>query len=189
MTKGNLYVISGPSGAGKGVICKKILEADDNVKFSVSMTTRSPRDGEIDKKDYYFVKKEEFEKLLLEKGLLEYNMYVNNYYGTPKQPVVDWIDKGYDVILEIDYHGAFQVKQTYPEVILLFVMPPTLEELEARIIGRGSENEETLRRRLKEAVTEMEQAELYDYRIVNDDINRAVREVQSIMKMKKSKEA
>lgn len=189
MAKGKLYVISGPSGAGKGTICKKILEADSNIRFSVSMTTRSPREGETEGKDYFFVNKEEFLELLENAGLLEHNNYVGNYYGTPKQQVVEWIEEGHDVLLEIDYHGAFQVRESYPEAVLIFIMPPSIEDLKMRIAGRGTETESVMAERLKEALNDMAQADKYDYKVINDDIETAVAKVQRIMKTEKSKEA
>ncbi|MDO4176094.1 MAG: guanylate kinase [Bacillota bacterium] len=189
MTKGKLYVISGPSGAGKGTICKRVLEEDDNIRFSVSMTTREPREGEKDAVDYFFVTKEEFERLLAEGGLLEHNLYVNNYYGTPRKQVVQWLEEGHDVILEIDFHGAFQVREAYPEAVLVFILPPSVEELKARIIGRGSETEESMQKRLDEAMNDLAQADKYDYRVVNENLEAAVCEVQQIMKIERSKEA
>ena len=189
MARGKLYVISGPSGVGKGTICKKVLEADSNIRFSVSMTTRQPREGEADGLDYFFVTKEEFERLLSEGGLLEHNHYVSNYYGTPVKPVMEWLDKGVDVMLEIDFHGAFQVREKYPEAVLVFIMPPSIEQLKARITGRGTESAETINRRLEEAMNDMAQADEYDYRVVNDDIDAAVKEVQQIIKTERSKEA
>ena len=189
MTKGKLYVIYGPSGAGKGTICKRILQEDGNIRFSVSMTTRAPREGEKDRVDYYFVTREEFEKLLSEGGLLEHNKYVNNYYGTPRRQVVQWLEEGHDVILEIDYHGAFQIRETYPEAVLVFILPPSVEELRERILGRGSETRETLERRLEEAMNDLAQADKYDYRVVNEDVDAAVKEVQQIMKSERNKEA
>lgn len=188
MARGKLYVISGPSGAGKGTICKRILEEDSNIRFSVSMTTRAPREGEQDRVDYYFVTREEFEKLLAEGGLLEHNLYVNNYYGTPRKQVVQWLEEGHDVILEIDYHGAFQVRKTYPEAVLVFILPPSVEELRERILCRGSETRETLKRRLEEAMNDLAQADKYDYRVVNEDVDAAVREVQQIMRFERNKE-
>lgn len=189
MMKGKLYVVSGPSGAGKGTICKRVLKSDKNIKFSVSMTTRRPRDGEEDAVDYFFVSRDEFESLLAKGGLLEYNVYVGNYYGTPRKQVVAWLEQGYDVMLEIDYHGAFQVRESFPDAILIFIMPPSVEELRDRIKDRGSETEETMNKRLHEAMNDLAQADKYDYRIVNDDIDAAVTEMQRIMIKERDKEA
>ena len=188
MTRGKLFVISGPSGVGKGTICKRIFEKDDNIRFSVSMTTRDPREGEVEGKDYYFVTKEKFEELLAEGQLLEHNKFVDNYYGTPRGPVVEWMDEGHDVLLEIDYHGAFQVRDAYPEAVLIFIAPPSVEELRARIIGRGSESEEQVQNRLAQAMDDLAQADEYDYLVVNDDLETAVWKVQQIMRIEKGKE-
>ncbi|MBR0127934.1 MAG: guanylate kinase [Firmicutes bacterium] len=181
MAQGKLFVISGPSGVGKGTICKRILETDPKARFSVSMTTRQPREGEVEAVDYFFVSRDRFEELLGKGGLLEYNVYNETYYGTPKAPVVQWIEEGCNVILEIDYHGAFQVRDAYPEAVLIFIMPPSIEELETRITGRGSESEESKKYRLAEALGEIAQAEQYDYIIVNDDLDAAVARVSEIM--------
>ena len=181
MAQGNLFVISGPSGVGKGTICKRILDADPTARFSVSMTTRQPREGEVEGVDYFFVTRDRFEDLLSKGGLLEHNVYNDTYYGTPKAPVVKWVEDGCKVILEIDYHGAFQVRDAYPEAVLIFIMPPSIEELEARITGRGSESEESKQYRLAEALGEIAQAEQYDYIIVNDDLDAAVERVSEIM--------
>ena len=188
MTRGKLFVISGPSGVGKGTICKRIFEKDDNIRFSVSMTTRDPREGEVEGKDYYFVTKEKFEELLAEGQLLEHNKFVDNYYGTPRGPVVEWMDEGHDVLLEIDYHGAFQVRDAYPEAVLIFIAPPSVEELRARIIGRGSESEEQVQNRLAQAMDDLAQADEYDYLVVNDDLETAVWKEQQVMRIEKGKE-
>ena len=181
-------MISGPSGVGKGTICKKILEADGNIRFSVSMTTRAPREGEVEGVDYFFVSKEQFLLLLEEGQLLEHNQFVENYYGTPRQSVMDWLSEGHDVLLEIDYHGAFQVRESYPEAVLIFIAPPSVEELRARILGRGSETAEQLENRLAQAMDDLAQADEYDYLVVNDDVNTAVWKVQQIMRIEKGKE-
>ena len=188
MAQGRLFVISGPSGAGKGTICKKLLDADENIRLSVSMTTRRPRDGEVDTVDYFFVDRSEFEALLREGGLLEHNQYCDNYYGTPRAQIIEWMEQGYNVILEIDYHGAFQVRESYPECVLIFIMPPSIEELEARIIGRGSETEETKKRRLEEAMGEIAQADKYDFVVVNENLDAAVERVSQIIYSERCKE-
>ena len=188
MAKGKLFVISGPSGVGKGTICKRILDADSNMRFSVSMTTRAPREGEVEGVDYFFVCKDEFEELLREGQLLEYNQFVENYYGTPRRAVMEWLDAGHDVLLEIDYHGAFQVREAYPEAVLVFIAPPSLEELKARIRGRGTETEEQIEGRIAQAMDDMAQADEFDYLVLNDDIDVAVWKVQQVMRIEKDKE-
>ncbi len=187
MTEGNLFVISGPSGVGKGTICRDIFVAEGNTRFSVSMTTRPPREGERESVDYFFVTREEFEKLLAEGGLLEYNTFVGNYYGTPREPVMKWLAGGYDVILEIDWHGAFQVRESYPESVLIFILPPSVEELRERIMNRGSETEESMHKRLEQALNDIAQADRYDYRVVNDSLDNAVRQVRQIMEKERNR--
>ena len=189
MGEGKLIVISGASGVGKGTVLNRMMELRKDLSLSVSATTRLPRPGEKEGVHYYFVTREEFEKLLSEGGLLEHNKYVNNYYGTPRRQVVQWLEEGHDVILEIDYHGAFQIRETYPEAVLVFILPPSVEELRERILGRGSETRETLERRLEEAMNDLAQADKYDYRVVNEDVDAAVKEVQQIMKSERNKEA
>lgn len=188
MTRARLFVISGPSGVGKGTICKKVLEADRNMRFSVSMTTRAPREGEVDGVDYHFVSTERFEELLHGGGLLEHNKFVDNYYGTPRGPVMEWIADDHDVLLEIDYHGAFQVRDAYPDAVLIFIAPPSAEELKERIMGRGTESEEQLNKRLAQAMDDLAHADEYDYMVVNDDIRTAVWQVQQIIRIEKGKE-
>ncbi len=188
MTRGKLFVISGPSGVGKGTICKKILEADSNMRFSVSMTTRAPREGEADGVDYCFVDEDKFLELLQEGQLLEYNKFVEHYYGTPRGPIVEWTEKGHNVLLDIDYHGAFQVRESYPAAVLIFIAPPSIEALAERIRGRGSETEEQIEGRIRQAMDDMAQSDRYDYLVVNDDINAAVWQVQQIMRIEKGKE-
>lgn len=187
MTKGKLFVISGPSGAGKGTICKDVLSEEKDIRLSVSMTTRSPREGEIDKVHYHFADHETFEGLIAEGGFLEYANVYGNYYGTPRQQVLQWLDEGTDVILEIDVQGALQVKKSYPEGILIFILPPSFEELKNRIIGRGSETEETMSRRLGAALQEISTIDKYDYNVVNDDLQTAVNKVRAIIKAEQCK--
>lgn len=182
MKKGNLFVISGPSGTGKGSICKKLLEMDPNLRLSVSVTTRAPREGEVHGREYFFITAEQYLEMLEEGGLLEHaSVYGKTMYGTPREQVIDWIEEGLDVILEIDVQGAFQVRENYPECILIFILPPSMEELEARIRHRGSETEESLKARLGEAKHEIDLSDRYDHRVVNADLEKAVEEVREII--------
>lgn len=178
--KGKLYVISGPSGTGKGTICTEILKEIGN-EFSVSMTTRSPRPGEVHGKDYFFVTKEEFETSIAEGGFLEYATVFDNYYGTPKEMVMNRLDRGYNVILDIDVQGGLQVKKAMPEAVLIFLLPPSLEVLRSRLEGRGTESREEIEKRLGQAVNEIRLLGEYDYFIVNDVLEESVQTLQSIM--------
>lgn len=182
MDKGKLFIISGPSGTGKGTICKKLLETDPNLRLSVSVTTRAPREGEVDGREYHFITEERYMELLEEGGLLEHaSVYGKTMYGTPREPVMDWLEQGTDVILEIDVQGAFQVRENYPDCILIFILPPSMEELRSRILNRGSETEGTMAARLGEAQREIDLSERYDYRVVNGELEQAVAEVRQII--------
>ena len=182
MEKGKLFIISGPSGTGKGTICKKLLETDPNLRLSVSVTTRAPREGEVDGREYHFITEERYMGLLEEGGLLEHaSVYGKTMYGTPREPVMDWLEQGTDVILEIDVQGAFQVRENYPDCILIFILPPSMEELRSRILNRGSETEETMAARLGEAQREIDLSERYDYRVINEELEQAVAEVRQII--------
>ena len=178
---GRLFVISGPSGAGKGTICKKLLESID-ISLSISMTTRSPRPGEVDGKDYYFVTVEEFEEKIKNDGMLEYARVFDNIYGTPKDMVKKQLEKGRDIILEIDVQGGLQVKQKMPEqAVLVFVLPPDLATLRQRIINRGTETEDVIDKRFNESLNEIKLIGEYDYYVINDELDDVVYDLQAII--------
>lgn len=179
--RGVLTVVSGFSGVGKGTLMKELLSGYDNYALSVSMTTRKPRDGEVNGVHYFFVEKEEFEKTIAEDGLIEYAQYVENYYGTPRKYVEECLENGKDVILEIEIQGALKVKEKFPEALLLFVMPPSAEELERRLRGRGTESEEVIAMRMRRASEEAEGIENYDYIIVNDKLDECVKELHELI--------
>ncbi|MBR0119584.1 MAG: guanylate kinase [Eubacterium sp.] len=177
---GILIVMSGFSGAGKGTIVKSLLEKHD-IFLSISCTTRKPREGEIDGKDYYFVTREEFEKMIREGEMIEWAEYAGNYYGTPKKAVNDRLAEGKDVLLEIEVQGGMQVKKLFPEAVLLFVVPPSADELLNRLRTRGTENESQIGLRLEQTVREIEYIKDYDYIVLNDQLDKAVQTVLNIM--------
>lgn len=180
--EGLLIVISGPSGAGKGTICQKLLEQNNNLYLSVSATTRNPRDGEKDGVDYYFLTKKDFERKIDNGNFLEYaQVYKGCYYGTPKDKVTDMLNKGYDVILEIDIQGALQVKENYPEGIFIFVMPPTMRDLRDRLVARKTETKEKIIERFTKAYKEVNEKAKYNYVVINDIVENAVQKVEAIM--------
>ena len=179
--QGILVVVSGFSGAGKGTLMKELLKRYDNYALSISATTRAPREGETDGKEYFFVTKEQFEKMRDERKLVEYAQYVNNYYGTPKEYVEQKMAEGKDVILEIEIQGALNVKRQYPDAILIFVVPPTAAELKRRLVSRGTETEEVIASRLKRALEESEEMEAYDYILVNDTVDQCVEELHHLI--------
>lgn len=182
--KGQLLVISGPSGAGKGTVCKSLLEKND-IWISVSATTRKPRAGEVDGVNYFFIDKEEFLTRIDHDDFLEYAEVYGNYYGTPKSKVFEVLESGKDVILEIDIQGALKIKSAYPDGVFIFILPPSMEELESRITNRGSETPESLKTRLSSAYEEISFASKYDYAVINDEVNEAVRKIESIITAEK----
>ena len=179
--RGILTVISGFSGAGKGTLVKKLISEYDNYALSISMTTRKPRTGEEDGVHYFFIDREQFEKNIADKKMLEYAEYVGNYYGTPREYVEKMLDSGRDVILEIEYMGAFQVKEMMPEALLLFVTPPNADELYRRLKGRGTETDDVIEGRMNRAVMEADIVEKYEYILLNDDLDTCVRETHEII--------
>ena len=185
LQKGLLIIVSGPSGAGKGTICKELISRDDSIIVSVSATTRKPRAGEVDGISYHFLTKDCFEALIGENGFLEHACVYDNYYGTPKDFVIEHITAGRNVLLEIDIQGALQVKKKYPEGVFIFVLPPSMKTLKSRIEGRGSETPESLNKRLSSAFSEIELIKNYDYFIVNDTVCHATDLLQAIITAEK----
>ena len=184
--KGVLIVISGFAGSGKGTITKELLNRFSNYRFSVSATTRQPRPGEVDGKDYFFVKRERFIEMIENGELLEHAEYVGNYYGTPKSFVEQMLDEGNDVILEIEYLGAFNVKKAFPKAILCFITPPSAEEVYNRLKGRGTETEEVIFKRLNRGREEVKIMDQYDYIFVNDDLESAINSIHMAVQCAKN---
>ncbi|HHY77366.1 MAG TPA: guanylate kinase [Clostridiales bacterium] len=186
--KGLLIVISGPSAVGKGTICKELFKKNiENLELSISVTTRNPRHGEIDGVNYYFVDKNRFQEMIDNGELLEYALVYDNYYGTPKKYVIDKINEGKDVILEIDIQGAKQVKENYDDGIFVFIMPPSFKELKNRILKRGTEAQKDIDIRMKCAFDEIQHAKYYNYIVVNDDLDKAVENIYCIIKAERCK--
>ncbi len=179
--KGQLLVISGPSGVGKGTILAAVMEKNKNISFSVSATTRNPRPGEVDGEHYYFVKKEQFFEMVDSKEMLEYAEYSGNYYGTPKKAVEKKLAEGFDVALDIDVQGAFQIMEIFPDALFVFIVPPTIEELSRRLAKRGTEDAESVAKRLNAAKNELKQANKFDYIVVNNALDEAIANVESII--------
>lgn len=179
--KGILIVVSGFSGAGKGTVMKALMAKYDNYALSISATTRKPREGEVDGREYFFKETEEFEKMIAQEELIEYASYVNNYYGTPKAYVEEQLQNGKDVILEIEIQGALKVKERFPETLLLFITPPTAKILKERLVGRGTETMDVIESRMARAAEEAEGMGHYDYLIVNDQLDVCVDEMHRII--------
>ncbi|RCW89191.1 guanylate kinase [Halanaerobium sp. DL-01] len=187
MGNGILFVLSGPSGVGKGTVLEKLMEDYNGVSYSVSVTTRKPRSGEIDGEDYFFVSEEEFKKMKKNGDFIESARVHGNYYGTPKKFVDRKISKGEDIILEIDIQGAVQVREKYPDAVYIFLIPPSLEELENRLNKRGSEDSEAKTLRLKNAKSELQEVHKYDYEILNDNLEDAVEDLKYIIEEEKKR--
>lgn len=181
--RGLLIVLSGPSGVGKGTVRKELFNQENtNLQYSISMTTRKPREGEVDSVDYFFRTKEEFEEMIRNNQLLEWAEFVGNYYGTPIEYVEKTLEQGKDVFLEIEVQGALQVKKAFPEGVFIFLAPPSLSELKNRIIGRGTETEEVIQNRLTVAKEEIEMMDAYDYVVENDEVELACERINAIVK-------
>ncbi len=182
---GLLIVFSGPSGAGKDTILKKLLESSQNIKLSISATTRSPRTGEQDGIDYHFLTKEKFLQLIEKDEMLEHAEYCGNFYGTPSAPIKNWMNGGNDVILEIEVQGGAQIKKKRPDCVSIFILPPSIQELEQRLRARNTENEETIQKRMAVAREEIKLAKNYDYVVINDTVENAVNKIHTIISAEK----
>jgi len=180
--RGKLYIISAPSGTGKSTVIKRLMEIRSDLYFSVSATTRKARPGETDGVSYHFLTREDFDRHIKLNEFLEFAEYIGDYYGTLKKPVLDHLESGSDIILDIDVQGCKQVKREMPEAITIFLVPPSMEELERRLRNRGTDSEEKMLKRLARARTELTEKNSYDYTIINDDVDRAAREILDIMK-------
>lgn len=185
MKKGLLIVVSSPSGGGKGTILKALFGRNENLRMSVSATTRAPRAGEEDGVHYYFITKEQFRRNIDDGAMLEYAEYCGNYYGTPKAPIQAWLDEGHDVVLEIEVQGGRQIKAVAPDCVSLFILPPSLEVLEKRLRGRGTETDDVIRNRLHAAEEEIRCVRDYDYAVINDTVEQAVSEIEAILTAEK----
>lgn len=185
--QGTLVVVSGFSGAGKGTVMKALISKYENYSLSISATTRAPREGEENGREYFFKTREEFEEMIREDQLVEYAQYVENYYGTPKKYVFDNIEAGKDVLLEIEIQGALKVKEKFPEAMLVFIMPPSAEELKRRLVGRGTEDAQTIQARLKRAGEEADSIQQYDYTVINDTVENCVETLHALIQSQRAR--
>ena len=185
--RGVLAIVSGFSGAGKGTVMKALMNKYDNYALSISATSRAPRPGEQEGREYFYKTVEQFEKMIEQDELIEYAQYVGNYYGTPKAYVEEKLNEGKDVILEIELQGAMKVKAKMPDTVLIFITPPSAQELKNRLVGRGTEDEATINARLKRASEEAEYMDKYDYLLINDDLDTCVRELHELIQSEHSK--
>lgn len=181
MNKGGVFVVAGPSGSGKDTLFKELFKRKPEIKFSISSITRPMRVGEVEGEKYNFVTREKFLNMLENDELLEYNEYIGNYYGTPKAPVIAAIEKGEDILIEVDVNGAKEICQKLPEAITVFIMPPSYQELKRRLSGRGTETQDLIDKRMKEAISEIARATEFDYIVVNDDLQVAVDDIIEVM--------
>ena len=179
--RGLLIVVSGASGTGKGTVCKKLLSKLPNVHYSISATTRKPRQGEVDGREYYFISEDDFKQWIADGKFLEFAEVYGNFYGTPLTKIEERLNRGEDVLLEIDVQGALNVKRKCPDGVYIFLLPPSLDELKRRIEGRGSETPESLKRRLQNAVAEIQIGREYDYAVVNDSVDEAAAQIEAIL--------
>ena len=182
MSKGGVFVVSGPSGSGKDTVLKGLFAENPDILFSISSITRAMRPGEKEGEKYNFISREHFEEMIKNDLLLEHNVFVGNYYGTPRIPVEKAVSEGKDIIIEVDVNGAAQIRKKLPEAVTVFIMPPSFEELKRRLVGRGTESEELIEKRLRSALDEIRRAEEYDYIIVNDDAAAASQSLMSVIK-------
>lgn len=187
MSKGTVLIVSGPSGSGKDTILKKVFEVVPDIKFSISSITRAMRAGEVEGDKYNFISVDTFLNMLQNDELLEFNKYLDNYYGTPRKPVEEVMNNGGEIIIEVDVNGAAQIREKLPKAVSIFIMPPSFEVLKGRLAGRGTESGELVQKRLDEALNEISRASEYDYIVVNDDLSEAVDDFVSIIKSERNK--
>ena len=181
MNKGGVFIISGPSGSGKDTVLTELFRTNPNLSFSISSITRDMRPGEREGEKYHFIAREEFEEMIRQDELLEHNTFVGNYYGTPRKPVETAIEEGRDIIIEVDVNGAAQIREKLPEAVSIFIMPPSFSELKRRLVGRGTESEDVINKRMASALNEIKRSVEYDYIIVNDSITAAADDIMSVI--------